>query len=801
MTIDPKYICASDLELYLVDKTTGLPLSGGIVTFYSDVNRSILKPVYTISGTAPNYSFVELPNPCILSGVGTFQDEGNNNVVPYYYPYDGDQNLELYYITVESSTNVPQFTREAWPAIAVQVQEGNTTENATNYIPNGQFLFHNDIPADPINDIPFGQITQPVTQIAQGGWNFSRPSDSESIDNIQFFRFDNYVTNPTSSPRYAVQIVNTVSDSGDEYKDLRIRFYDVNKFSSDTNTYTFSFTAKTYNSNNFNVLLNIIKFFGTGGSPTSVNTATEFTITSIGQIFQASIVFGNNEIYDIGTNNDDYVEIALSFPVNFAFGAQLTDFCMFFGDVTVTNFPTTTNRDFSSRSMTLPPIEPDGSNLYLPVRVGREGLLYDSSEIGNIIADQSANIFSGSLSPTTNLMKADGSSYLVKGYSPLGIPYSRLFSVFLNNETNFPIFGTGKNFVSTAITNIFLPTTEYGILFSTNIYGNAVYPTDGEIPTGFSFFKICDASDTGYQANGYITNQDYQLYGSSSVFYKATVPGFLNNPSIGTTPFAINNYRNGEGLYQMFYLNILDGLITTNLAGQYFTFSQYPSGNYYVWFTVDGAGTDPTISGFTGIEVDLKSTYMIPDLIYILSNVFSGCQVSEIVFNAANMITPGSYFTFTTPDEKNYLVWYSIDNVGNDPNLFGYYSIPVYLNSSYDASDVARTTKYTLSSVFFAVPNLEGAFLRGTDPNMAWDLDAAQRFTLQSESYQNDVGTFEPDLVVSHNHTYYIASGPQQKPSDTGSSPWTTNSPVLTSSTGGTENRPYNTYVNWLIRY
>ena len=35
-TIDPRFICVSDLELYMVDNASGLPLSGGIITFYTD---------------------------------------------------------------------------------------------------------------------------------------------------------------------------------------------------------------------------------------------------------------------------------------------------------------------------------------------------------------------------------------------------------------------------------------------------------------------------------------------------------------------------------------------------------------------------------------------------------------------------------------------------------------------------------------------------------------------------------------------------------------------------------------------
>jgi hypothetical protein len=138
MAIDPRFIVTSDLESYFVSKDDGEPLAGGIITFYSDLNRSTKKPVYQISGSPPNYVYTVLPNPCVLSDVGTFQDALGNNIVPYYFPYEGtpdDDNttVELYYITVESSGGVAQFTREGWPNFS---NEGSSTaSDDRNFIP------------------------------------------------------------------------------------------------------------------------------------------------------------------------------------------------------------------------------------------------------------------------------------------------------------------------------------------------------------------------------------------------------------------------------------------------------------------------------------------------------------------------------------------------------------------------------------------------------------------------------------------------------------------------------------------
>lgn len=136
--LDPRFIPAFSIEDVLLDKDTGAPLSGGLVYFEQDNQRGVLKPVYQITGTSPNYSFTQLPNPVVLSSIGTFEDSLSNPTIPYFYPYDADGNVELYYVRVTSSEDVPQFTRQAQPYIA----DGGDTSVTTafeNEISNPQF--------------------------------------------------------------------------------------------------------------------------------------------------------------------------------------------------------------------------------------------------------------------------------------------------------------------------------------------------------------------------------------------------------------------------------------------------------------------------------------------------------------------------------------------------------------------------------------------------------------------------------------------------------------------------------------
>src|SRR2546428_10063801 len=115
MALDPRYIPLYQLQSYFVDKTTGEPLSGGKVYFYSDVNRTVPKTVYELSSTTGTYTYVPLPNPVILSAWGTPVDNNGNDIVIYAFPFDSLGNSELYYVVVQDSLGRPQFTREAVP--------------------------------------------------------------------------------------------------------------------------------------------------------------------------------------------------------------------------------------------------------------------------------------------------------------------------------------------------------------------------------------------------------------------------------------------------------------------------------------------------------------------------------------------------------------------------------------------------------------------------------------------------------------------------------------------------------------
>jgi len=139
MPLDERFFVTSDLEGYFVDKDSGLPLAGGTLTFYRDSARNTPKTVFQLSGAPPNYTYTALPNPIVLSSVGTPQNAGGDNIVIYYFPFDDEGELDLYYVVARDSDGVEQFSREAWPNIGSGDDPTEDGAPIQNQLSNPQF--------------------------------------------------------------------------------------------------------------------------------------------------------------------------------------------------------------------------------------------------------------------------------------------------------------------------------------------------------------------------------------------------------------------------------------------------------------------------------------------------------------------------------------------------------------------------------------------------------------------------------------------------------------------------------------
>jgi hypothetical protein len=803
MALDTRYIPVIFPQGLFRDKDTGLPLRNGVIYTWEDESRTTPKPLFKISGTPPNYVYTELPNPLDLNSIGSFQDPNTNeDIAPYFFPYDSDDadaNIQLYFYEVYSeggkTSGVLQFTREGQPNLAEEA--GPPEQQFENYIPNGQFLSHNDIPALPDGTKEVGEIRAATTVIAQGGWTFDRPNGSTAKDFVTFDTFPDTYDNP----RFAARIRCETADAGDTFKDLRIEFRDVNKFASDTQEYTFAFSATDNDGTGLPIELILIKNFGTGGDAETERSIDTFNITSAYPVppanpYQASFTFQLNTGKTIGDLNDDYIQLVLRFPVDSAFDASLTDFSLAQGNITITGFPVQTDADTLARSVAgwMPVPNPDGSDLYLPLKLTQEGLTFDNSCVGDVVSESQTSVYVGSLHPTSNRMLADGGQYETAAYSSLGIPFSRLQAKYWNSTLNLPIYGTGLDY---AVAYISANSTSQ-IMLSNNTAGVATATADGSTATGFSFRAVHTGAAT-YNVKGYTfanpTNESFMV---ENTFFDP-VPA----PNAHTSGFSINVLQAGTSfLFERFTVTCI---AATTLAGKYWTFSStngVTQTNYYVWYTVNGAGVDPAPGG-TAIQVNLNTGDTADIVAEKTREALNAGQCTAIVTVAASTPIPaGAFFTFSTfngTSEIDYYVWYEVNGAGTDPNVANATGIKVTLTGSETAAQVATKTQQAINMVNFAVPDLEGLFLRGFEPSEFYDF--GPRYSLVPGVVDHMLGTYEDSDNKSHFHEFEAAQV------ITGASSFQAGSFDIVEETADTEaagieeSRPRNAYVQYAIIY
>jgi len=204
---DPNLIYCPPLQTYSIDKDNAEALSAGIVTFYSDVNRTTLKAIYQVTESTPgNYEYIQLNNPVTLTSIGTFADDSGNDINIFLYPYLGAPTDsirgedELYFIRVQSSGGVSEYTRSAYPPnVQASGTSGTTYGETSNQITNQQFT--QVLGQSPIVYTVSG--TDTVTLVAPGWYVKTSGSGTVTINQVTVpGSTESFDTNPP----YALQI-------------------------------------------------------------------------------------------------------------------------------------------------------------------------------------------------------------------------------------------------------------------------------------------------------------------------------------------------------------------------------------------------------------------------------------------------------------------------------------------------------------------------------------------------------------------------------------------------------------------
>lgn len=192
--------------------------------------------------------------------------------------------------------------------------------------------------------------------------------------------------------------------------------------------------------------------------------------------------------------------------------------------------------------------------------------------------------------------------------------------------------------------------------------------------------------------------------------------------------------------------------VAGSLAGKYWTLNSAEDANeFYIWYKVSGSGTDPMVSGRTGIEIDISTndsaTTVATKTQEILSrynqlfevdrttttldifNLTDGYTTDATAGNSGFIITiltqgqgerllreesnfttvadvagnlAGKYFTINTAEnrDQNY-VWFKVSGVGSDPVVANKIGIEVDLITN----DTATTVATKISTVLNALTN------------------------------------------------------------------------------------------------
>lgn len=704
--LNTRYIPINTFQEIFLDKDTSCPLAAGVVKFFEDDSRTTAKEVFILSGTPPNYSYVSIGAEVDLSSSGTFEYDGSD-VTVYLYPYDDSGTIQLYYATVESYGGTPQITREGFPNISAA---DDVEEEITNYIPNGQFLLHHDIVADPDGSIEAGQITDDVTVIAEGGWTFERPSGSTATDFVLFERFGSYVENPTGSPRYSIRIKTTVPGSGDTFKDIRIKFKDVNKFSSNDEFFTLGFSAKSNSGSAIPLNVKMIKNYGTGGDPEESIILEQISLTTDYILYDIPFTFGSNSGKTIGNNDDDFIQLVISCPVAIISDLSISDAILTDGAIQLVNFPSTPDEDFARYALAgqLPVPNYEGENLYLPVILGEKGLEYDTSSIGNYVLKSKYDLSNSEL-------PAEGQKYRIAAYSSTHIPYRRLYEAWVNDSTNFysgdglPLYGPGQNEMRmvlamntapestafnsnsifsdayqsyTATSTAHVPAVEISFLNTTGTFDIYAYKGDG---TSGELLAIA----RGLQLNA--VTGFYRIHFGEGYDQETGEQYTIRLKAPGSSTFDLHIQQPGS---------YAGGSLNGGADDAAFKiFSTAPTDKYFLESTTVGAvtaaadGAVPT--GFTFTPLPPNPAYTV-----------------QITFKAASTVAAGSYWTYHTTDNRKYLEWYKKDGIGTQPVE----SADVYREVDIDTSDtaiqVANKSAIATNSYSLGIPDWRGRFIQ-----------------------------------------------------------------------------------------
>ncbi len=774
-----KFIASRELQGLLRDKDSGLPLSNGFIIFKKDADRLTDKPVFRFSGSPGNPAFTVLPNPLTLNGAGMTADPNNDAPIPiYYFPFDEDGLVELYFIEIFSQAGELQNSLEAWPPGFTEGTGG--TVITENFVPNPSFNLFN--PNEIINGVE--AKAGELTPVAYGGWFYELTAGSTSVINVNFEVLA-IEPIPQGNPQFNAHVEVETNDPSDQERDFTLIFKPENIFAS-TDEFTFSFFGRSGGGTETLTLI-LQKNYGSGGSPTTNTILTTFDLQPTDAQFVHTFSFGEESGKTKGTGNND-VRLILRSSLTTAADYFATTFILAPGLISLPLLAATTDRQSLAQSIAGGAELPagDGSNLFLPLILTKTGIGYDDSEVGFISANVASTI-------PPSYLECNGQQLEVFGKSGEGIPFSRLF-----NKIGI-LFGAGDEYY-------IAESMQSNMQIFNSTPGTVTAIADGAIATGFTFQTTFTGNTTFdfFGGKNRFASPSTLIVGTNGFgLHFAAIFGAGTSPvTVGLLDPLYDSKTDISGNSRFIYQLSGFSSAIANYQGKYFLIANITT-NFYVWYQIDGVGVDPAPGG-TGIKIDLNSVDDETEIGNKTIAALKGNATFSITTTAGGTINPGSSVVFFSPNGNEYEAWFSIDGTGSAPTQVAQRRIfEVALLSADSANTVAAKFRDEVNKQYFGVPSLEGQFLRGTSPSGEFDdpLAFVHRFNPFQTVIQNSafIASKEYPIIQSHQHKYFD----QTTNSLIGSGTSFPGFPTLVSTlnTGNKDTNPINTGVQWLIKY
>lgn len=715
------------------------------------------------------------PNPFPLDSVGRafevyFSDEG-----AYYLELINQQGIKIW-----SSQE---------PYIPAGGGGGNITvaTEENNLFINGQMRF---FPTSEYKPIPNGISAN----VAEGGWEFDKAGTNLN-DGLEFLRFTADNTDVDASPTYYLRYFCNGVAVDETKKDLIYTFQDVRTLAD--NQISVSAWVRSAIEGDYPIEVYAVQNFGT-----SSTVSPSATVTTLLGIYTPTTAWANYSLTatipslsgkTIGTNNDDNLQIVFRMPLNSIADLELTNF--YFKRGAQSNkyyYESYEEIDATLKAIELPRPNPitNFTNLSIP-NTGDQAYDVITLEPVNRLLQQAwmppvpvgtVLLWLSDKAPN-GYIEAAGDQLIRAGQ------FERLFNVPFNSTVFGEAFGAvGTN---TLTPNKFLTNT----FTITNVDIGTIKATWLAGDTGFA-----------YTRNSVNHGAEYSIAQISGTVWRYTAP---ENGNVGTVAFnnsacGLTILSNGSaGSPAEFEITAVPA--SSIVPGSDIAYSS-PAGSYYIYFVKDGTGSDPAIPGRIGRACEIQTGYTAEDVGLCIARSIAGYESGTFTALPGSQIKPGSYF-YVTSETRGFQVYYRVNGSTDLPVSIIDALVPVMINSTDTADEVADKTIAAFSPLMWQMPDLRGLFPRFWSNNSTRDPDRNSRLNRGDGTTGDQPGTIQLDEFKAHNHetddgdsyytdkpgTEFFATGP--------ASDLRISKEVFTGTTGGAETRPINIYFNPIVKY